>query len=102
MDEIAAELPITARRLLSIFWLCMWRGVLGGAIFGLVSAFAINVGAAFFGLATGYYLSGQSAASTSAILGGVLGFCWSFFVLKMALKKKYRDFRIALVQMNQH
>lgn len=77
------ELEVTWPRVGSFFWLWAWRGALGG---GLISG-----------------ISGAILRATSlqplfvfAVLF-VLGMGWQLIVVRMALQKKYRHYRVVLV-----
>ena len=93
-DEPAVAGPVTYRkkmdqgptlqRCLSVLWLVMWRGALGGFVLGGVAGFVSAL------LTGGPGLSG--------LAGGAAGLVWSFFVIRMALRKEYRDFRIVFVR----
>jgi hypothetical protein len=84
------ELEITPSRLLKIFWLFTWRAMIGGFLIGFVFGFIIGV-------------AGRIAGFQSNLIAGaggvLLGLIWSIFVMKMALRKNYSDFRIALVSL---
>jgi hypothetical protein len=71
---------ITMQRLLSIYWLVVWRGLLGNIVFGFIAG-------AFIGSATGGFIAGL-----------VVGLVWGITTLYMMLCKQYQDFRIVLVQ----
>jgi hypothetical protein len=70
---------ITMQRLLSIYWLVVWRGLLGQVVFG-------GIAGALTGSATG-----------GLIAGLVVGLVWGITTLYMMLCKQYKDFRIVLV-----
>lgn len=85
------ELDVTLGRLLRIFWLFLWRALLGSVVIGFV-----------LGLVIGFVLGalGEPRAVIRAItgpVGAIAGTIWSIVCLRMALEKKYSDFRIALV-----
>ncbi len=74
---------------LSVWWLFAWRGFLGGMLIGGIVAFiwllvVSSLGMSFDVMATG-------------IGGAIIGLLWSVIVCRMALRKKYRTFRIALM-----
>ena len=73
---------LTLQRLLSVYWLVVWRGHLGGFVTGGIVGFV-------------WVMLGGSVGS-SGLAGGMAGVVWSFFVLQMAFRKKYHDFRIVL------
>lgn len=88
--EKIQELDISLGRLLRIYWLFAWRGVLGSVLIGFV-----------LGFATGFVLGGLGGTLTqtrtiSGAVGLVVGLIWSIVCLRMALSKKYSDFRIVL------
>jgi len=88
------ELEATPQRVISVMWLLAWRGVLGGFLAGFVTGIIVALTGAILGYPQG------SLTMTSGVLGGVAGLIWSFFVVRMMLRKNYRDFRIALVARN--
>ncbi len=91
MNESLAEVELTQRRLLSVYWLFIWRGMLGGAVFGAIIGFVI-------GLVIGFMHGDLGSASLLiAAAGFIVGIVWSVLVLRMALTKRCKDFRIAIV-----
>jgi hypothetical protein len=84
------EVELTAHRLLSVWWLVVWRGTLGGILVGVMTG-----GLAGFAVGLGGY------PELGAIAGGFAGIAlmpfWRLLIVHMGLKKKYRGFRIALV-----
>jgi uncharacterized MnhB-related membrane protein len=84
------ELEATWGRVIAICWLIIWRGTLGAMILGGVLGFIIGFVGAILGFA-------QEATALSAIVGAIAGLAWYAFVVRMALRKHYKDFRIALV-----
>jgi hypothetical protein len=90
-EEKMQELPVTWQRTASVWWLIVWRAGLGAAILGgIIGAIIGFVGAAMGG-------SIQSIVIFSQLVGAVVGLVWSFVAVGMALRKKYRGFRLALV-----
>ncbi|MBX9844307.1 MAG: hypothetical protein K2Z80_21115 [Xanthobacteraceae bacterium] len=83
------ELELTWQRTLSIWWLILWRSLLGSVAIGFVVGAAIGI----FRLATGITQVPQLAPA----LGTIVGLVWSFFVVRMVLRKRYKGFRIALL-----
>jgi hypothetical protein len=85
------ELDATWGRVLRIWWLFLWRSLIGavllGAIIGAVFGFIIGV----------LGLSHQIIAVGSPIIGAIVGSIWAVLVMRMALRKHYSDFRIVLV-----
>jgi hypothetical protein len=84
------EPVLTWNRSMRVWWLIIWRTMIGGVVF----AAAVGFVAGFINALVGKPLN-------AAILGGILGYLvslvWSAFVVRMALKKRYRDFRFVLV-----
>lgn len=78
-------------RVLSVWWLVFWRGLLGAAALGGVAGFIIGFVGAMIGV------SMELISSVSLALGGIIGLLWSIMVTRMALRKQYGGFRIALV-----
>jgi hypothetical protein len=84
------EVELTWNRSMRVWWLFVWRTMIGGFFFGFVVGFI----AGFLNTVLGKPLEGNVLG---AILGWVASMIWSTFVMRMALKKHYRDFRIVLV-----
>ncbi len=85
------ELEVTLGRLVRIYWLLIWRSVLGALLIGFALGFILGLvlGALGVPLAQIKVISGAVG-----IVGGAV---WGLFCLKMTLQKKYREFRIVLV-----
>ena len=77
-------------KVLRIVWLLTWRGLAGGLIIGFLLGLVINIG---LGVGLGVVLS----TNVNAALGLVVMLVWWPFVVRMALKKRYGDFRIVLI-----
>ena len=84
------EVELTWARLLAVVWLILWRGLAGGMGIGFVVGF-------IFGMAWFLAQHSQPPAAITLSLGGLVGLIWYPFVIRMALRKKYKGFRIALV-----
>ncbi len=87
MQELEASWP----RVLRVWWLIVWRGALGGFVFGGIAGFVLG----FVGAIAG--VSMEMIQLGSGILGLVIGLGWALLVVRMALRKRYGDFRLALV-----
>ena len=85
------ELEKTWKRILSVWWLVLWRGFVGGLLLGVLVGVIVG--------GTGILLGWGSDVGTrlSGILGSAAGILWSVAVTRMALRKNYRGFRIALL-----
>jgi hypothetical protein len=86
------ELEITWARVARIWWLLVWRGLLGGWILAVALAFLITVASDWLGL------NFPTLAAITTALSSVAGLAWGLLVVKMALKKHYKEFRLALVK----
>jgi hypothetical protein len=90
-EQNMQELDLTWGRSMRVWWLMVWRGAVGGIVFGVI-----------VGAITGFVIailqgSIQTITAVSATLGYIVGLVWSMFVVRMALAKRYKEFRIALV-----
>jgi hypothetical protein len=83
-------LELTLGRLFRIYWTFIWRSLLGSLVVGFALGFVAGFLLGLFG-AKGHI------PAVSGGLGAIGGAVWSFFCLKMALARRYRDFRIILV-----
>ena len=91
MQTTMQELEPTWPRAISVWWLIVWRGVLGAAIIGGVLGFIIGLVGEIIGV------SATAITAASGFVGLVVGIVWMVYVVQMALRKHYRDFRLALV-----
>jgi hypothetical protein len=85
------EVEMTPERLMRVWWLLAWRGLLGGWIIAVTLAFLIGEAGGRLGI------DFPMVAAIATALSWLAGLTWGFFVVKMALKKNYQDFRLALV-----
>ncbi|MEE8530759.1 MAG: hypothetical protein V3S34_00925 [Hyphomicrobium sp.] len=85
------ELDPTWGRVMSVWWLLAWRTMVGAVLLGGAVVFVFG---AITALAD---WPADKIQSVSAVLGGVIGALWGIVVVSMALKKRFGDFRIALV-----
>jgi hypothetical protein len=85
------ELEITLGRLFRIYWLLIWRSLLGSLVIGFVLGFITGLVLRVVGVPL------PQITTISGLVGIVGGAVWALFCLKMALEKKYRDFRIILL-----
>ena len=98
------ELEATFGRAASVWWLIVWRGILGAILVGTVVGFVVGIVTAVVVLATGGTSDRlaenptyQLGIGLGAILGFVIGIFWYILVVRMALRKQYREFRLAIV-----
>lgn len=85
------ELEITWERVVRVWWLIAWRGLLGGWILAVVLAFLIGEAGGRLGF------DFATVAAIATTLSWLVGLAWGLLVVKMALKKNYKEFRLALV-----
>jgi len=86
-------------RVMSVWWLLAWRSALGFVLFLLAvivvaSAVLGVIGAAMNLSQDLIHKMGYAMGFASVFMGAILS---PIFVVRMALKKRYGDFRIALV-----
>jgi hypothetical protein len=88
------ELEPTWSRAISVWWLIFWRGIVGAALIGGVVGFVIG----FIGA-----LAGVDAAVLTIVNGAIgllIGTIWMIYAVRMALRKRYGGFRLALVPLD--
>jgi hypothetical protein len=86
------ELEITWERVVRVWWLLVWRGLVGGWLIAIVLAYILGFAGAALGL---------DLPTTSAFVTGVsalAGLAWGLVVTRMALKKSYQEFHLTLVK----
>jgi hypothetical protein len=86
------ELELTSQRIASVWWLITWRVMLGGWIIAFVLGFLIGEAGAALGI--GF----QPVAVVATVVAWLAALAWGFFVVRMALRKHYKEFRLALVK----
>jgi hypothetical protein len=77
---------------LSVWWLIHWRTIVGSFITGAAIGAVLGVVAVFTDWRT------TPAAQVS--IGVVVGIAWTILTTRMALRKKYRGFRIVLLPLD--
>jgi hypothetical protein len=82
---------VTWERALKVWWSLMWRGVLFGFLGGFAVSLVLGSAMALIGFSAGTI--GGACRVAVAIIGIPIGVA----VTKVVLKKKYSDFRIALI-----
>ena len=83
------ELEPDWSRVLSVWWLIHWRTIVGSFVTGAAIGAVLGVVAAF--------TDWRSAPAVQIGIGIVVGVAWTILTTRMALRKKYRDFRIVLL-----
>ncbi len=87
------EMDLTTGRMMSILWLVTWRGFIAELVLFLVLATFAGAIKATTGLPTQPRLGGALIIlGTLALSPGV-----AYVIVLMALRKKYRNFRIAIL-----
>ncbi len=76
---------------LSVWWLLIWRGLVGV----ILALFAVGIVVGIVQVIIG--ISHDSVGTPGGIAGLFLGLAVGVFVVRMALRKKYNSFRIALI-----
>ena len=85
------EVEITWATVRSVWWLIVWRGLVGGWILAIFIAYV-------FGEVGGrLQIPFPTVAAVGTATAWTAGLSWGLFVVKMALEKKYKKFRLALV-----
>ena len=64
------EIDLTFTRLLSVFWLMVWRSLVGGLVLGVAVGFVVGVAGFLMGV------NRESVVSASRIAGFLVGFSW--------------------------
>jgi hypothetical protein len=85
------KVEMTPERVMRVWWLLAWRGLLGGWLLAVTLAFLLGTVGDRLGL------DFPTTAAIVTVISWLAGLTWGFFVVKMALKKNYQDFRLALV-----
>jgi ABC-type Fe3+-siderophore transport system permease subunit len=85
------ELEVTWRRVMGVWWLVAWRSVVGAVLIGAAIGFVIGSVGALAGIPE------QSLTILGTAAGAIVGLVWAIVVVRMALRKQYSDFRLALV-----
>ncbi len=83
------ELEVTWSRVLSVWWLIHWRALAGGLATGVALGTLLGLAAVFADL--------PSSTAVQLGISAVAGYAWTIIAMRMALRKKYREFRIVLL-----
>jgi hypothetical protein len=89
------ELDVTWGRAFRVWWLLLWRWAVGGMVLSFVAGFVFGVIYGVLARVFGWPSGGASIGG--AVLGLIVGGLWAILVVRMALNKKYAEFRIVLV-----
>lgn len=88
---LPAELEPTWKRIAPVAWLILWRSFVGAFVAGFAISFFVGFALEFAG-----YEQLEIRMMTT-ILGWIAGLAVLVLVVPMALKKHYREFRLALI-----
>ncbi|MEO8301371.1 MAG: hypothetical protein ABI608_06240 [Rhizomicrobium sp.] len=96
-EAAMTDLEPTGVRLAKIWWFMMWRGLLGGLLIGYGTELTvISLFGVFFGGVEKQAVQ-QITNLTIPLIMTPVAIVWSGYALRMALGKKFADFRIALL-----
>jgi hypothetical protein len=90
-DVYEEEIELGWSNVLSVWWLITWRTAIGMVVFLLIASVIIG----FAGVAVG--LDRELVQISGGVFAWIVALVWGFIVMRMALRKRYRSFRIALV-----
>ena len=76
--------------IIRITWLLIWRAVLGGFGTGFVLGLIVN-------LIAGYAFGVMMSSGVNLAIGLVVALIWWPIVVRMALRKRFQGFRLALI-----
>lgn len=96
------DLELTWKRIASIWWLIIWRGLLVGGLLGafvggFTGAIAVGIAAHVFKVPLDAATYVQMRRISILFVCIPLWAAWGLFIIRMVLGKKYAVFRIALV-----
>ena len=89
------ELEPTWGCVIRVWWLLVWRTTVGAFVLGSVA------GGVFGSIAALANWHADAIQLVGMVIGAAIGALWGIVVVGMALKKRYRNFRIALVPASQ-
>jgi hypothetical protein len=91
------ELEPTWKRALSVWWLIVWRTFVGFLLLTIASILLGDLLVAIIGDGS------ETLSVVAAVIVWVLSIVWGVVVVRMALRKTYSDFRLALIStVEQH
>jgi hypothetical protein len=91
MSEVMPEMELSWNQVLRIWWLIMWRMVIGALVLAALFGFVVGT--------VGEALSASPRETMEIIRIGaiIITYSWGVVGLRMALTKQYRYFRIAML-----
>lgn len=85
------EVELSMERLIKIWWSLLWRGLLFCILAGFISGFIIGFVSALA------HVDRTIATLLSYIVGALISIPIGIWVVKLIIKKRFRDFHIALI-----
>ena len=85
------ELEPTWQRALSVWWLILWRGTVGSVLLSIAIIALVDALAALIGIES------KALNMIGALVVWLGSIVWGVVVVRMALQKRYRDFRLTLI-----
>ena len=85
------ELEPTWQRTLSVWWLILWRGIVGSVLLSIAIIALVDALAALIGIES------KALNMIGALVVWLGSIVWGVVVVRMALQKRYRDFRLTLI-----
>jgi hypothetical protein len=85
------ELEPTWQRALSVWWLILWRGIVGSVLLSIAIIALVDALAALIGIES------KALNMIGALVVWLGSIVWGVVVVRMALQKRYRDFRLTLI-----
>jgi hypothetical protein len=85
------ELEPTWQRALSVWWLILWRGIVGSVLLSIAIIALVDALAALIGIES------KALNMIGALVVWLGSIVWGVVVVRMALQKRYRDFQLALI-----
>jgi hypothetical protein len=87
------ELPVTRDRVLAVWWLVVWRWVVGSFVLGSI----VSVTTILVQVWAGTWRPSESPSGLGTFVALLASVLWLLVVVRMALRKRYREFRLVLV-----
>lgn len=94
-NEVKAEgkfVEVTWKRAFKVWWSLAWRGLLfgflGGGVVGFILGFILGIAR----------VNPNTIRLVGQIAGGIVGIPIGVAILRIVLRKRYSDFRIALIE----
>jgi hypothetical protein len=85
-------IDMTWGRLCRIYWLFLWRHTVGGVLL------VILAGAEILIFRHSLVPNRHAVLILDAVICPLVNVVWAFFVIRMALRKQYRGFRLIMIE----